>query len=218
MNPKRYVGGDVTVTYDLRRCIHASECARGLPAVFDPARRPWVDPDAADPEAIAEVIERCPSGALHYTFTEGDQAEPIPATNTVRVDANGPLYLRGNVHLVTPEGETLLHDTRVALCRCGGSGNKPFCDGSHSAIGFQDDGAVATVEVPTDLTSVEPGVALTVTPRRNASYLFSGLFEIQSSDGTVVRTEAKKSLCRCGASKNKPFCDASHKEIGFEAP
>ncbi len=79
MNPKRYPGRDITVTYDLQRCIHSEECARGLPAVFDPTRRPWVDPDAAAPEAVAEVIERCPSGALHYAFNEPDRTEVDPS-------------------------------------------------------------------------------------------------------------------------------------------
>jgi len=49
-----------------RRCVHAAECLRGLPQVFNVRRRPWVDPNAAAPERIAEVISRCPSGALSF--------------------------------------------------------------------------------------------------------------------------------------------------------
>ena len=45
--------------------------------------------------------------------------------------------VRGQVRIVDPNGGLIREDTRVALCRCGASGNKPFCDGSHRRIGFQ---------------------------------------------------------------------------------
>ena len=64
---KRYTGREIEVTYDPVRCLHAAECVRGLPMVFDTSRRPWVEPDGADAEVLAAVIERCPTGALHYT-------------------------------------------------------------------------------------------------------------------------------------------------------
>ena len=67
----RYEGKDIVLTYDARRCIHAGECVRGLPAVFDPARRPWVVPDEADPAEVADVVRRCPTGALHFERAGG---------------------------------------------------------------------------------------------------------------------------------------------------
>ena len=60
----RYEGKDIVLTYDARRCIHAGECVRGLPAVFDPARRPWVVPDEADPAEVADVVRRWLRGSL----------------------------------------------------------------------------------------------------------------------------------------------------------
>ncbi|MFJ9685945.1 (4Fe-4S)-binding protein [Streptomyces bacillaris] len=63
---RAYEGRSITVTFEAGRCRHAAECVRGLPEVFDPARRPWIRPDAADAGRVAEVVRRCPSGALRY--------------------------------------------------------------------------------------------------------------------------------------------------------
>jgi CDGSH-type Zn-finger protein len=49
---------------------------------------------------------------------------------------NGPLFVRGRLRIVGDDGEVIREDTRVALCRCGGSSNKPFCDGTHRRNGF----------------------------------------------------------------------------------
>ena len=54
---------------------------------------------------------------------------------------NGPTLVRGSVHLVGADGREIPHQDPFALCRCGASGNKPFCDGSHKRIGFQAPGA-----------------------------------------------------------------------------
>jgi uncharacterized Fe-S cluster protein YjdI len=70
-----YDGDGIQVTYDPRLCIHAAECARGLPAVFVPGQRPWVRPRAAAPEQVAEVVARCPSGALRIV---GQPSRPAP--------------------------------------------------------------------------------------------------------------------------------------------
>jgi hypothetical protein len=110
---------------------------RGLPAVFDPDRRPWIDPNAASAEEIVAVVQRCPTGALHFTRKDGGAAESEPEENTIMLVPDGPLYLRGNIEIQHPDGMVLLHDTRVALCRCGASKAKPFCDGSHTQISFQ---------------------------------------------------------------------------------
>ncbi|WP_158839702.1 (4Fe-4S)-binding protein [Saccharothrix deserti] len=71
---KAYHGARVSVSFEAARCRHATECIRGLPEVFDPAARPWVRPDAAEPETVVEVVDRCPSGALRYALP--DSAKP----------------------------------------------------------------------------------------------------------------------------------------------
>ena len=118
-------------------CIHAGNCFRGLPEVFQPQSRRWVKVDAAAADKIAEVVMTCPTGALHFERLDGGQPEPKPAEATIQPRLNGPLYVRGTVRILGPGGIVIREDTRVALCRCGHSENKPFCDGSHRRVGFR---------------------------------------------------------------------------------
>jgi CDGSH-type Zn-finger protein len=67
---------------------------------------------------------------------DGGQQEDAPTETTVEPRPNGPLFLRGRLKIVDAHGRLIREDTRVALCRCGGSKNKPFCDGSHRRNGF----------------------------------------------------------------------------------
>ena len=61
---KKYTGASIEIGFEMTRCIHARNCYLKLPQVFDPSRRPWVDPDATSAEEIAAMIRTCPSGAL----------------------------------------------------------------------------------------------------------------------------------------------------------
>ncbi len=211
----RYEGDDILVTYNLKRCIHAAECIHGDPDVFDPERNPWIDPDASAPERIAAVIHRCPSGALQYRRLDNGRGEPTPDENVVEVQENGPLYITGDIEIKHPDGTLMSKETRVALCRCGLSKNKPFCDNSHIDSEFEDPGLLGTGGV-----KMAPGAEeddnLTITPLANGSLRLSGPFRIEATDGDD-RMGTRTSLCRCGHSSNKPFCDATHKKIGFEA-
>lgn len=206
-----YRGADIEVSYDANRCIHVRECVRSLPDVFDPDRRPWVDPDAADADELASVVMACPTGALQFERTDEGPAEPIPEANVVTVAPNGPVYLRGDIELRTLDGESLLTDTRVALCRCGASANKPLCDGAHEDCEFEDDGAVEGDRVTDDSP---PTDSLTVTPMPDGPVMLDGAFEVRGADGERVRG-SETALCRCGVSDDKPFCDGSHRTIDF---
>lgn len=134
---KVYTAKDIKVFYDMKLCIHAAECVRGLPQVFDTAKKPWIQPEHAAADAIADVIRRCPSGALRYERLDDSPNETSPDEITGTFAENGPLYLRGAIKLTNHEGKTLFEGSRVALCRCGASKNKPFCDRSHQGIQFQ---------------------------------------------------------------------------------
>lgn len=68
---REYPGDGVIVEWHASRCIHSGNCARGLPLVFDPKRRPWIDPSSATADQIVEVVMRCPSGALQFRRTDG---------------------------------------------------------------------------------------------------------------------------------------------------
>jgi len=143
---RHYIGKDIEITYDTERCIHAAECTRGLPAVFDNSRRPWIQPDAAGANAIASVIAKCPSGALHFIRRDGGNPEIRPDRDSVTVMPGGPLYVRGLVRLLKTDGNVIVEDTRLALCRCGQSHNKPFCDNSHLGVAFDDLNAAPETE------------------------------------------------------------------------
>lgn len=64
MSRKTYAGVDVDVSFDGDVCIHAAECVKGLPAVFDTKQRPWIRPDQAEADEVIAQVARCPSGAL----------------------------------------------------------------------------------------------------------------------------------------------------------
>lgn len=213
-----YEGERITVRYDITRCIHAARCVRGLPRVFDPKRKPWVEPDAASADEVARVIEACPTGALTYERKDSGSAEATPAPNRVTPQADGPVYVCGDVRLETLKGDTLGGargaETRVALCRCGLSQNKPLCDNSHIEGGFEaPGGAGKPAGDPSDDSA--PGV-LHVRPAPNGPVLLDGPYEVDADDGAAFRGK-KGALCRCGLSHNKPWCDGSHSTGGFRA-
>jgi len=134
---KSYASEEIAVTFDPRRCIHAARCVDGAPEVFDPNARPWIRPGNAGAGRIAEVVARCPTGALRYERRDGGPAEAVPSEVTISVEKNGPIYVRGPVPLVDPSGEVWADaGHRYALCRCGASSNKPYCDNSHGKVGF----------------------------------------------------------------------------------
>ncbi|MFG2503074.1 (4Fe-4S)-binding protein [Streptomyces sp. NPDC048441] len=128
---KPYRGDLITVTFDARRCLHAAECVRRLPQVFDTGRRPWISPDAAPADEVAEVVRRCPSGALQYEPADGT-AELPTAPTTVERRGDGTLVLRGDLLIMAADGGDVrdVRETRVMLCGCGASGNQPYCDHS----------------------------------------------------------------------------------------
>jgi len=207
-----YDGDDTTITWDQKRCIHARACVAGLPSVFDPERRPWIDPEHADPDAVEEVVVQCPTGALHLRRA-GTNPETPPAENRISLFPNGPLLVHGDVELVGPDGEQLLTDTRVALCRCSRSGNKPLCDGSHDE-GFEDDGTITVDCLSTSDDS--PGEALRIRVTDGGPLMIEGPVTIEGTGDRTCSGDAG-ALCRCGASGTKPFCDGSHAAVDREA-
>lgn len=204
----------IEVTWSSRRCIHAAECVRRLPAVFQPGEKPWIRLDAAAAERVAEVVTHCPTGALQFTRRDGQPGETVPETNLVVVSTNGPLYLHGEIQIIDAEGSVLLQDTRVALCRCGQSANKPLCDNAHRTAGFKEPGVVADLDSVEDLGAAER--VLRVRPQANGPIHLDGPFVLVSGDAKTRLAGTSAWLCRCGRSGSKPFCDGSHAQ-GFEA-
>ncbi len=131
-----YQGQDIVVHYERPRCIHAEECVHGLPEVFDSTRKPWIDADATATERVAEVVRRCPTGALHYERRDNGPAEVTPGdklswkvmrpTPASRCAAAAP---RNTNRSATAAMSTLHSRTRA---RPGPAASTPRCPGAGS--------------------------------------------------------------------------------------
>ena len=134
---KKYTNGEVTVVWKPAECIHSRICFSNLGEVFDPRKRPWVTIDGSTTERIIDQIKKCPSGALSYYMNrDADEKVDVQAETIVETVPNGPLMVYGNVTVKDAEGVLTKKNNATAFCRCGGSGNKPYCDGSHRKNGF----------------------------------------------------------------------------------
>lgn len=136
---KKYTNGEVTVIWKPDVCIHSRLCWTQLGEVFDPRKRPWINMEGADTARIIDQVSKCPSGALSYYLNdEANPATEINADTKVEVTPNGPLLVYGNLKVKLKDGTEENRSRVTAFCRCGKSGNKPFCDGSHISTGFED--------------------------------------------------------------------------------
>jgi CDGSH-type Zn-finger protein/uncharacterized Fe-S cluster protein YjdI len=209
----KYPGKNIDVQWDGRLCIHIGECGYSQGELFVGGRDPWCQPDMVEDDNVRKVIRRCPSGALSYNDKAGGDNEKPAKNNTVQVVYNGPLFLHGELDIENAPADMPAVKFRAALCRCGQSRNKPFCDNSHLKAGFEDYGAVG--ETGEDTQS--KGGAMTIKFAKNGPMILSGNFAIVAASGRVAWHGKQAALCRCGQSKNKPFCDGSHTAAGFIA-
>ncbi|MFI5315418.1 MAG: CDGSH iron-sulfur domain-containing protein [Myxococcota bacterium] len=201
-------GREVTIRFAAKKCIHSRNCVLGRPDVFVPnVKGEWIHPDRATPAQIEHLALACPSGAIAFVRNDGAPGEAAPLVNTAHVRENGPLALHALLSIGGREA-----GFRATLCRCGASQNKPFCDGSHNAAGFSATGEPATKE--SESLAVRGG-PLSVTPAPNGPLRVQGPLEIATGTGRTILRTTDAYLCRCGASANKPYCDGSHKRIGF---
>ena len=200
---------------------------------------------------------------------------------TIETVVNGPLLVKNLKDFKTSGGEEIEIKQAMALCRCGGSGNKPFCDGTHIKIGFRSEKgkhrlpdrgdtyigkkitihdnrsvcahagfctdnspAIFNVEkepwIDPDADDPEktartlrmcPSGALSYTKdgvlykdqdrepaikvSKNGPYYVVGGIELNDSDGSKPESKEHYTLCRCGASNNKPFCNGVHRKTDF---
>ena len=200
----------------------------------------------------------------------------------IRVSKNGPLVVEGLEGILGQKGETLASSERVALCRCGKSRSKPFCDGAHAKVGFQDkkltgrlpdhvdnypgkkitihdnrgicshagfctdrlkevfrmgiepwiDPDGAGVEKIVEIVRMCPSGALsyTIEEERHTAFETNPALKLDEDGPITVKggirlvdvdkgqgaSDEHYALCRCGGSKNKPFCDGTHWYINFK--
>ena len=141
-----YTNDEVTVVWKPKVCIHSTICWKELREVFNPRERPWIKMDGSTTDRIIEQVRKCPSGALSY-FLNADKDkqanEPdkvvAEAANILKIEvtADGPYLISTECMIVHSDGREEVKTGSVALCRCGNSQNKPYCDGSHSSTGFK---------------------------------------------------------------------------------
>lgn len=150
-NDREYTNGEITVFWKPDLCIHATICFMKLRKVFDPTKRPWVNMEGASTEEIIDIVDQCPTDALTWKWNkdlseeeksalqEKDTAEekvPTPVPEIMIVDG-GPALVKGKIKVVDGNGKLIETASQFAMCRCGASHNKPFCDGTHHTTGFK---------------------------------------------------------------------------------
>ncbi len=208
----KFTGQEIDVFWDARLCIHIAECGQAKGELFVSGREPWCEPNRASASDVRDVVERCPSGALTYYDKAADPEQPAPE-NTVAVAYNGPLFVSGDLDIEGAPNDMPGVRYRAALCRCGNSKNKPFCDNSHEQAAFRDAGSVGERGAESGPT----GGKLAIKPLKNGPLLLSGHATIRAGSTRKAWYGEQVALCRCGESKNKPFCDGSHTVAGFKS-
>jgi len=209
----QYPGEKAAVSWHGRLCIHIGECGRAKGDLFVGARDPWCQPDLAADDDVADVVYRCPTGALTVDFADGSHEESPEPVNTINVAYNGPLFIRGRLAIEDAPAEAPGLAFRAALCRCGKSRNKPFCDNSHEKEAFSDYGAVGE----SGAEEASSGGELEIKPIKDGPLMLNGNVTVRNSSGRDAWHGDRVALCRCGESANKPFCDGAHKRVGFKS-
>ena len=138
---KKYSNNDITIVWKPSVCIHSKLCWKGesgLINVFNPSLKPWINPEGGTTEEIIKRINNCPSGALSYYHNNQENKTTENTVNcNIEVIANGPLKVHGTINVKDTNGNKIIKSNVTTFCRCGASGNKPYCDGSHRKINFE---------------------------------------------------------------------------------
>jgi len=131
-----YKGSEVSVSFNPLLCSHAAECGRIAANIFNPAKKPWIQPDNGTVDQMRKVVAACPSGALAL-MDNGARVHLVADRAEIEVEKNGPYRVRD---IPSPVAQSQgMSERKYVLCRCGQSGNKPFCDGTHRDVGWKDE-------------------------------------------------------------------------------
>jgi CDGSH-type Zn-finger protein len=152
--------------------------------------------------------------ALDRWFKERQKSQGSPrlldVPNEALVTNGGPLQLTGNLTLVREDG-TVQYANHLTLCRCGSSNSKPTCDEQHLEREFLNPGKISEAsEIP---ASSRPS-KITISCIKDGPITFRGRLRLHNEFGQEC-VKMRGSLCRCGHSASKPFCDGSHERVGF---
>lgn len=153
--------------------------------------------------------------ALDRWFTERQKHQGAPrlleVPNEALVTNAGPLQLTGNITLVQEDG-TVQYANHLTLCRCGHSGSRPTCDGQHLEKEFLNPGKISEAS---EIAASQRPSKITVSCIKDGPITFRGRLRLHNQFGQEC-VKMRGSLCRCGQSASKPFCDGSHSRTGFK--
>ncbi len=205
-------GKDVTILYEGTRCIHARFCVLGAPAVFK-ANTPgdWIFPDAMDKEAVVRIAHACPSGAIRYKRNDGVADEQPPPVNVAGIRENGPYAFRADLKM----GDLDVGYARNAL---------PLRRFEAQAVLRR---LAQGDQLPRNRRAADARIRSrsrcatgrwSSSRRRTVRWSSPATSKSVRAPGRTIDRVTKARLCRCGGSRNKPFCDNTHLRNGFEAP
>jgi len=174
--------------------------------------------DPVEKTDTSPAEQRSPSTsakALDRWFTDRQKSQGAPrlldVPNEALVTNAGPLQLTGNITLVLEDG-TVQYANHVTLCRCGASGTKPVCNGQHLEKEFLNPGKIS--EASEIAASSRPS-KITLSCVKDGPITFRGRLRLHNQFNQEC-VKMRGSLCRCGQSASKPFCDGSHTRTGFK--
>lgn len=138
INTNKYGNDEIEIAWKPSLCIHSKQCWKNLPEVFNPRERPWIKAGTVETKKITDQIDKCPSGALSYTHNNPSNKTTMENNqNKIEIASNGPILVHGNCEIKHADGTVETKEKMTALCRCGASSTKPFCDGTHRKIDFK---------------------------------------------------------------------------------
>jgi CDGSH-type Zn-finger protein len=153
--------------------------------------------------------------ALDRWFKERQKNHGAPrlleVPNEALVTNGGPLQITGNITLVQEDG-TVQYANHLSLCRCGHSGTKPTCDGQHIDKEFINPGKISEAS---EIAASQRPSKITISCIKDGPVTFRGRLRLHNQFGQEC-VKMRGSLCRCGQSASKPFCDGSHSRTGFK--
>ena len=153
--------------------------------------------------------------ALDRWFTERQKNQGAPrlleVPNEALISNAGPLQLTGNITLVHEDG-TVQYANHVTLCRCGASGTKPTCNNAHLDIEFLNPGKISEAS---EIAASQRPSKITLSCIKDGPITFRGRLRLHNQFNQEC-VKMRGSLCRCGQSASKPFCDGSHSRTGFK--
>ena len=153
--------------------------------------------------------------ALDRWFKERQKNHGTPrlleVPNESLVTNAGPLQLTGNLTLVHDDG-TVQYANHLTLCRCGHSESKPTCDDQHLEKEFLNPGKISEAS---EIAASQRPSKLTLSCIKDGPITFRGRLRLHNQFGQEC-VKMRGSLCRCGQSASKPFCDGSHTRTGFK--